>query len=83
MADLLVRNIDPKVKNTLKKRAHAHGRSLSEEVKAILDKDLKGPEPPEKMGMGTWMQSLLPPEFRGDDLVFEYKGEFPKPPDFD
>ena len=79
--DLLIRKVDPKLKNELKKRARAHGRSLSDEVKAILEKDMKGPTPQRKMG--TWMRSLLPPEYRGDDLVFEYRGEFPKPPDFD
>ena len=79
--DLLIRKVDPKLKNELKKRARAHGRSLSDEVKAILEKDMKGPATQRKMG--TWMRSLLPPEYRGDDLVFEYRGEFPKPPDFD
>jgi hypothetical protein len=33
--------------------------------------------------MGEWMRSLVKPEDRGDDLVFEYRGDFPKPPDFD
>ncbi len=33
--------------------------------------------------MGTWLFNLLPEEYRGDDLVFEYKGDFPKPPEFD
>ena len=81
MTDILVRKIDPKMKDKLKKRAREHGRSLSDEVKAIIDKEMKGAEPQRKMG--TWMRSLLPPEYRGDDLVFEYNGEFPKPPDFD
>lgn len=81
MADLLIRKIDPKLKDKLKKHARAHGRSLSDEVKTVLDTAMKGPEPERKMG--TWMRSLLPAEFRGDDLVFEYSGEFPKPPEFD
>ena len=79
--DLLIRKVDPKLKNELKKRARAHGRSLSDEVKAILEKDMKGPTPQRKMG--TWMRNLLSPEYRGDDLMFEYRGKFPKPPDFD
>lgn len=81
MSDLLIRKIDPRLKRELAKRARTHGRSLSEEAKRLLNSALMTPEPPQKMG--TWMRSLLPPEFRGDDLVFEYKGKFPKPPDFD
>ena len=81
MTDLLIREIDPELKEALKQRARAHGRSLSDEVKAVLDDALRRPEPPKKMG--TWMASLVRPEDRGDDLVFEYRGDFPKPPEFD
>ena len=79
--DLLIRKVDPKLKDALRRRARAHGRSLSDEAKVVLSIGLGGNQPKKKLG--TWMQSLLPPEYRGDDLVFEYKGEFPKPPDFD
>jgi hypothetical protein len=34
-------------------------------------------------GLGTMMMELVRPEDRGDDLVFEYRGEFSKPPDFE
>ncbi|HEY6833457.1 MAG TPA: hypothetical protein VI251_13315 [Pseudolabrys sp.] len=81
MTDLLIRKIDPKLKEALEERARAHGRSLSDEVKTVLDSALRRTEPPKKMG--TWLFNLLPPEYRGDDLVFEYRGEFPKPPEFD
>lgn len=81
MTDLLIRKIDPKLKEALEERARAHGRSLSEEVKSVLNNALRLPAPPRKMG--TWMASLIRPEDRGDDLVFEYRGEFPKPPEFD
>lgn len=37
MADLLVRDIDPKAISLLKARAERHGRSLQAEVKAILE----------------------------------------------
>ncbi len=36
MADLLIRDIDPKLKRELEERARAHGRSLSEEAKSML-----------------------------------------------
>ena len=81
VTDLLIRKVDAKLKNALKKRARAHGRSLSEEAKVVLNIGLQGNQPRKKVG--TWMRSLLPAEYRGDDLVFEYKSEFPKPPDFD
>jgi hypothetical protein len=77
----LIRTIDPKLKRALEKRARARGHSLSEEVKSLLGEAVRAPEPPKKMG--TWLFNLLPEEYRGDDLVFEYHGEFPKPPDFD
>lgn len=81
MADLLIRRIDPQLKSALEKRARAHGHSLSEEVKLLLDTALKGREPP--MKMGTWMASLVAREDRGDDLVFEIPGEIGAPPDFE
>ena len=79
MTDLLIRKIKPKLKRELEKRARAHGRSLSDEAQSVLDKALY-PEPP--MKMGTWMASLVAPEDRGDDLVFEIPGEISNPPDF-
>ena len=81
MTDLLIRKIDPKLKRALEKRAREHGHSLSEEAKTLLDDAMRGPQPPKKMG--TWLFNLLPAEYRGDDLIFEYRGNFPKPPDFD
>jgi plasmid stability protein len=81
MTDLLIREIDPELKEALKQRARAHGRSLSDEVKAMLDDALRRPEPPKKMG--TWMASLVRPEDRGDDLVFEIPGDIGEPPNFE
>jgi hypothetical protein len=69
------------MKRHLEQRARANGHSLSEEAKLLLRKALTIPEP--RANMGEWMRSLVKPEDRGDDLVFEYRGDFPKPPDFD
>jgi hypothetical protein len=80
MNDLLIRGIKPKLKERLKKSARESGRSLSEEAQSLLDEALTKREPPRKMG--TWMRSLLPPEYRGDDLVFEMEDEVREPPDF-
>lgn len=79
--DLLIRKVSPKLKDELKKRARAHGRSLSDEAKAVLDEALN--QRKSKQKIGTWMRSLLPPEFRGDDLVFERQDQVRKPPDFE
>lgn len=81
MTDLLIRKIDSKLKRELEKRARAHGHSLSDEAKTLIGDALKGPQP--QMKMGTWMFSLLPEEYRGDDLVFEVPGAMREPPDFE
>jgi plasmid stability protein len=80
MSDLLIRGINSKLKERLKKSARASGRSLSEEAQSLLDEALTKREPPRKMG--TWMRNLLPAEYRGDDLVFEIEDEVRAPPDF-
>ena len=80
VTDLLIRKINPRLNRELEKRARVHGRSLSDETQSVLDKTLF-PEPP--MKMGTWMFSLLPEEYRGDDLVFEVPGDVRAPPDFE
>ena len=86
MPDLLIRNIDPTLKRQLQERARARGRSLSEEAKtiirsALLDERSEVEHP--KAGLGTKLFSLLPAEYRGDDLVFDTPNdEVGEPPDF-
>ncbi len=81
MSDLLIRKIDPKLKRELEKRARAHGRSLSEEAKIILRKGVTEPTPTGRLG--TRLFSMLPDEFRGDDLLFEVPGGLSEPPNFE
>lgn len=81
MADVLIRDLDPQLKRRLQERARAHGRSLSEEAKEII-RDKLG-EKADQRRLGTEMYNMIGPEDRGDDLVFEYRGEMPKPPDFE
>jgi hypothetical protein len=69
------------MKRQIQDRARAHGRSLSEEAKLLLNHALTAPEP--QQNLGDWMRNLVPPEYRGDDLVFEFRDDFPKPPDFE
>ena len=83
MSSLLIRDIDPALKRQLKEWARAHRRSLSEEAKALIRQGIadRGREP--EVGFGTRLFSLLPDEYRGDDLVFEVPGEVSEPPSFE
>jgi plasmid stability protein len=81
MADLLIRDIEPRLKQRIEEKARKHKRSLSQEAKELLQRALAIPEDNRKLG--TWMFESIRPEDRGDDLVFEYRGKFPKPPDFE
>jgi len=83
MSDLLIRNIDPHLKQQLEESARAHRRSLSEEARLLLKKAFIQPPAEPKKGMGTALMELIPEEFRSDDLVFEIPGEVRKPPDFE
>jgi antitoxin FitA len=81
MSDLLIRGIEPQLKRKIEERARKSRQSLSETAKALLRKGLR--ESGEDRKLGTEMFNLVRPEDRGDDLVFEYRGDFPKPPDFE
>jgi plasmid stability protein len=70
---LLIRNIDPDLKRQLTERARIHRCSLSEEVGMLLGKALS--EPFDRRKMGKVLFGLVPEEFRGDDLVFEVRGD--------
>jgi plasmid stability protein len=81
MTDLLIRDVDPDLMLLIEQRARAHKRNGSEEAKALIRDGLDASEHDRKMG--TWMRNLVPPEYRGDDLVFEVRGPESPPPDFD
>jgi plasmid stability protein len=80
VSDLLIRNVPARVKRQLQERARANGRSLSEEAKLLLCKGLSASEP--EVNLWDRMRNLVPPEYRGDDLIFEFPDQAPKPPDF-
>lgn len=81
MTDLLIRNIEPQLKRQIEARARKNHESLSSAAQALIRRGLEGPAKEQKLG--TLLSELVPPKYRGDDLVFEYHGEFPKPPDFE
>jgi plasmid stability protein len=79
MSDLLIRNIDLRLKRQLEQSAEKHDQSLSDEVKALLQKALAAESGGRKLG--TLMRQLLPPESRSDD--YEMPGAVAPPPDFE
>jgi plasmid stability protein len=81
MSDLLIRDIDPELKRRLEHSAQKHDQSLSDEAKSLIRKGLSVATQDRKLG--TEMFDSILPEDRGDDLVFEYRGDLPKPPDFE
>lgn len=72
MAQVLVRNLDDRVKTKLQRRAKLHGRSMEEEVREIL-RDAVKEVPRKEEGFGTRAAKLFAdcgldapiPELRG------------------
>jgi hypothetical protein len=81
MADLLIRDVDARLKRKLEESARKNRRSLSDEAKLLLQRALAVGTDNRKLG--TLMRELLPPEYRSDDYVFEIPGEISRPPDFE
>jgi plasmid stability protein len=81
MAQLIVRNLETSVKAKLKRRAQKNGRSMEEEVRAILrDATAKEKTLPQG-GLGTEIAKIF--ENSGIDFdIPEIRGEFIKPPKF-
>jgi antitoxin FitA len=81
MADLLLRDIEPRLKRLIEESAKKNNRSLSDEAKRLIQNGLTAPEPPAKLG--TYLFSLLEDKYRGDDLVFKRNDLYSPPPSFD
>jgi plasmid stability protein len=77
MTDLIIENIDPELGRRLAASAQKHSLSLSDEAKVLLSKALAADMSGRKLG--SEMFDSIRPEDRGDDLVFEYRGDFPPP----
>ncbi len=58
MAQILVRNLDDRLKDRLQRRARRHGRSMEEEAREILRDALREKEPT-KLGLGSEMVALF------------------------
>jgi plasmid stability protein len=57
MAQLLVRNLEDRLKVRLQRRARTHGRSMEEEAREILRNALREEEP--ARGLGTEIAALF------------------------
>lgn len=76
MAQLVVRKVEAEVKSRLQRRARRHGRSLEEEVRAILSRAAMGGDGPSG-GLGTEIASLFAkvgldgeiPELHGNEIT--------------
>jgi plasmid stability protein len=82
MAQLLVRNIEDKVKARLQHLAKRHGHSVEEEVRDILRNAVKEEKKTPVGGLGTELAALFPksgPDFQIEEL----RGFDIEPPTFD
>jgi plasmid stability protein len=85
MAQLVVRNLDERVKDSLKAQAARNGRSLEAEVREVLRSAVEAPpaDPP-----GHGLGSRIAARFRGIGLsdaeagALALKGFAPRPPPF-
>ena len=80
MATLVIRSIDPELKNLIRDLAKQSGRSMSAETKHLIRGGLSVDK---RIGLGTLLFHLIDNKDRGDDLVFEFEHIPSPPPDFD
>jgi plasmid stability protein len=73
MAQILVRNLEDRLKGRLQRRAKQHGRSMEAEAREILRNALREEETP-KRGLGSEMVAL----FSGQGIGLEEGEEIPE-----
>ncbi|MGV1015138.1 MAG: FitA-like ribbon-helix-helix domain-containing protein [Methyloceanibacter sp.] len=76
MTDLLIRDIDPRLKRRLEARARRSGRSLSEEAKILISRALAERRP--ARGLGSTLVELF--SLVGPVELDERRAEKPRPP---
>jgi plasmid stability protein len=83
LAQLVVRNLEDDVKSRLRVLAAKHGRSMEEEVRAVL-RDAVGTPARPSGGLGTEIAALFRGNgLRDDEESPELRGDFIKPWKFD
>ena len=80
MAQFVVRNLEDDVKNSLKRRAERHGRSMEDEVRHILRSAVKG-DRPEIARLGSCIAKRFHSVGLSDDLP-ELHGQSARGADF-
>lgn len=81
MATLTIRNLEESTKNQLRLQAAHHGRSMEEEVRAILRQAVKGsPVPPPVEGVGSRIHAHFA-RLDGVELTLPERGDRPEAPD--
>ena len=76
MADLSIRNLDDGVRESLRLRAAAHGRSMEAEVRAILTEAVR----PGSSWLQTWRDRFE--DVGGVELDHAPRSSARRPPDF-
>ena len=80
LAQLVVRNIENRVKVVLQRRARRHGRSMEQEVREILRNAVNEEEP--VRGLGTAISSMFAEVGLASDIP-ELRGQRIQRPTFD
>jgi plasmid stability protein len=76
MATLLIRKLDDSLKEMLRKRAAAHGRSMEEEARTILSLELRK-VPSSREGLGTRLRRIFVESGAVGELTIPPRSEFP------
>ncbi|HEY6352539.1 MAG TPA: Arc family DNA-binding protein [Candidatus Angelobacter sp.] len=81
MAQLVVRNIENRVKDRLQRRARRNGRSMEQEVREILREAASKEEAASAGGLGTEIAALFA-KIGLDEQIPELRGHTLEPPEF-
>ena len=82
MAQLIVRNLEDDVRDKLKQLAGVHGRSMEEEVRAILREAVLRAELEPKDGLGTRISKRFKEYGLEPGEIKEQKGQAARPAEF-
>jgi plasmid stability protein len=83
MAQIVVRNIEDSVKTRLKRRAARNGRSMEEEVRAILREAVKRGQGRREEGLGTRIANRFAGIGFEEGELPRVEGEWARPAKFD
>ncbi len=82
MAQLIVRNVEERVKSRLQRRARRNGRSMEEEVREILRAAVRKGEEKSEFGLGTEISKIFA-KHGLDSPIEELRGFTIEPPTFE